>query len=207
MSHVISNLPSAIVTLEPFIRHYGYFGVGGLLLIENCGIPIPGETTLITAAVFAGLGQLNILIIILVAILACIIGDNIAYLIGATGGHKLIQKYGKYILIDDKKYSKIEDFFNRRGATVVIFARFFEGLRQLNGFIAGASSMSWSRFLKFNAIGSIIWVCFWSIIGYFSGNHIATLLKYQLYLSIIFAVFVIFIALRFLLNKRKKKNA
>jgi membrane protein DedA with SNARE-associated domain len=207
MSQIASNLPNAIMVLEPFVKHYGYFGVGGLLLLESTGIPIPGETTLIAAAVFAGFGQLNIIIVVLVGILACIIGDNIAYLIGSTGGRKLIEKYGKYIFLDQQQYRKVEVFFEKRGGLVVIVARFFEGLRQLNGFIAGSSSMSWPAFLTFNVIGSILWVGFWSIIGFFSGNHINTLLKYQAYLSIVLVALIVALGLRFLLNRRNRKNA
>ncbi len=207
MSHIASNLPNAILVLEPFVKHYGYFGVGGLLLLESTGIPIPGETTLIAAAVFSGLGQLNILIVIIVGIMACVIGDNIAYLIGSTGGRRLIEKYGKYILLDQAKYRRVEEFFEKRGGIVVIGARFFEGLRQLNGFIAGSSSMSWSSFLAFNVIGAVLWVGFWSIVGFFSGSYINTLLKYQAYLSMALLAVAVFFALKFLLNKRKRKNA
>jgi len=207
MSHPIENLPAAITALEPFIRHYGYFGVGGLLLLENMGIPIPGETTLITAAVFSGIGDLNILIVVLVGILACVIGDSLSYLIGYLGGRRLIEKYGKYISLDQKKYQKAEAFFDRRGGIVVIAARFFEGLRQLNGFIAGSSSMKWPNFIVFNIIGSFIWVSMWSSVGYYSGNHIAALLKYQMYLSILFLSIAVFWVVWFLINKRKKRNA
>jgi membrane protein DedA with SNARE-associated domain len=198
----MSNLPAIVISIEPFVKHYGYFGMAALLLLESTGIPLPGETTLITAAVFAGIGQLNIVVIIIVGIIASIIGDNIGYLVGYLGGRKLISKYGKYILITDEKYTKIEKFFNRRGGLVVTFARFFEGFRQLNGFVAGSSDMKWKKFLVFNSLGAILWVTFWSLIGYYGGNHIATLFKYQSYLSfiVIFIVFALFI--RFLTKRR-----
>jgi membrane protein DedA with SNARE-associated domain len=207
MSHIVSHLPSVITSIEPFVHHYGYFGIGGLLLLESIGTPIPGETTLIAAAVFAGLGQLNIFIVILIGLLACVIGDSIGFLIGSLFGRRIIEKYGKYIFLDQKKYLKVEDFFNRRGPVIVIFARFFEVLRQLNGFIAGTSSMKWRLFFLFNIIGSLLWVGAWSVVGYFGGSHIAILLKYELYLSIGLGIFILLWLYRYLLTKRKKKNA
>jgi membrane protein DedA with SNARE-associated domain len=206
MSHVATNLPSVITSIEPFVKQYGYLGVSFLLLLENTGIPIPGETTLIAAAVFAGLGQLNILIVIFIAIIACVLGDSISFLIGSLGGKWIIDRYGKYVGLNAEKYAKAEAFFEKRGGIVVIVARFFEGLRQLNGFIAGSSSMKWPKFVIFNIIGSSIWVTTWALIGYYSGNHIATLLKYQTYFSIIFGVFVVFLALWFLIKRRKNKK-
>lgn len=206
MLHSFASLPAVIISLEPFVHQYGYYGIGFLLLIESIGIPFPGEATLITAAVFAGLGELNIFGVILVGILACVLGSSIGYLVGLIVGRKLVEKYGKYILLDKDKYSHIEDFFNRRGVLVVIIARFIEVLRQLYGFIAGTSSMSFKKFSVFSIIGSSLWVGFWSAIGYYSGNHIGTILKYDAYLSIIFGVFVVLWIIRLLITKRKNTN-
>jgi len=206
MSH-LSHLPALIVSVEPFVHQYGYVGVGSLLLLESVGLPVPGETTLIAATVFAGLGQLNIFTVIIVAIIACVLGDSLSFLIGSLGGKWLIDKFGKYIGLDSKKYAKAEAFFEKRGGIVVIVARFFEGLRQLNGFIAGSSSMKWHKFVYYNIIGSIIWVSSWSLIGYYGGNHISLVLKYEAYLSIALGIFVVLWLVRYLLIKRKNQNA
>lgn len=204
MTQLPENLPHIIQVAAPFVSKYGYFGVGGLLLIESIGIPLPGETTLVAAALFAGIGQLNIFLVILVGIAAAVIGDNIAFAVGNYGGRQVVDKYGKYIFMPKDRYQKFEDFFNRNGGKVVVIARFIDGLRQLNGLIAGTSNMKWPKFLTFNFIGATIWVLVWTIIGYFGGNHIQTVLKYQAYVTIIFITILIgFIAYK-VIKKRLK---
>jgi membrane protein DedA with SNARE-associated domain len=206
MSH-LSNLPTLIVSVEPFVHQYGYIGVSGLLFLESVGLPIPGEATLISAAVFAGLGELNIFGIIGVGLLACVIGSSLGYLIGSLVGRRLVKRFGKFIMLDQKKYLRVETFFNKRGPVVVLFARFFEILRQLYGFIAGTSSMGWQLFSLFNIFGSLLWLCFWSAIGYYGGNHISLILRYDAYISIALGIFVVLWVLRYLLIKRKNQNA
>ena len=198
-------MPHIIQIAAPAVNHYGYFAVGGLLLLESMGIPFPGETTLIAAAVFAGIGQLNIFIVIIIGVIAAILGDNIAFAIGNFGGKRLLNRYGKYIFLPPERYAKFEEFFNRNGGKVVIVARFIDGLRQLNGIIAGSSDMKWSKFIVFNTIGAFLWVLTWTLLGYFGGSHIETLLKYQIYVTFAFLVFLAgFIAWK-LLKKRKEK--
>lgn len=206
MTQLPENLPHIIQIAAPFVDKYGYFGVGGLLLLESMGIPFPGETTLIAAAVFAGIGQLNIFAVIAVGILAAVIGDNIAFAIGHFGGQRIIDKWGKYIFLPPGRYAKFEDFFNRNGGKVIIVARFIDGLRQLNGIIAGSSEMKWSKFIVYNIIGASVWVLTWTTIGYYGGSHIQTLLKYQVYATIVFFIFIAgFIAYK--LMKKKKEKA
>jgi membrane protein DedA with SNARE-associated domain len=104
------HLPSSIQALAPTINHYGYFAVGGLLLLENLGLPVPGETVLIAAAVFCAFGKLNIIFVITLAILCAIFGDNLGFAVGRYGGHRLIEKWGKYILLTPKRIDKAEIF-------------------------------------------------------------------------------------------------
>lgn len=190
MTQLPDNLPHVIQIAAPFVSKYGYFGIASLLLTESMGLPVPGETTLIVAAVFAGIGHLNIFVVILIGLLAAVIGDNIAYAIGYFGGKKLVDNYGKYVFLPPERYKKFEKFFNRNGGKVVIVARFIDGLRQLNGIIAGASDMKWAKFIVFNGIGAFLWVITWTTIGYYGGSHIHTLLKYQVYVSVAFIIFV-----------------
>lgn len=178
------HIPSFILALEPVVNHYGYFAVGGLLLAESFGLIVPGETTLIAAALFAGLGHLNIFGVVAIGFLAAVIGDNIGYVIGYYGGHPLIERYGKYVLLTPKRFAKAEAFFNRRGGKIILVARFIDGLRQANGIIAGTSEMKWHKFLVYNIVGAIIWVSTWSTIGYFGSNYIETFLRLQLYVTL-----------------------
>ena len=206
MSVPIHQIPSTIQLLEPVIRHYGYLAVFGLILLEDFGVPSPGETILIAATFFSALGQLNLFMVIIVAILAAIIGDNIGYLIGYFGGHPLVLRYGKYVFITKEKLDKVENFFNTKGGKMVTLARFVEGLRQLNGIIAGLSDMTWQRFLVFNSLGAFLWVTLWSMVGYFSGQHIQIFLKYQLLFSFLFFGVLIFYIPYRIIKKRIKRT-
>jgi len=191
MHQVPANLPSFVTALAPAIHHYGYLAVGGLILLENFGVPVPGETILIAAAVYAGVGQLNIFLAALVAVAGAVLGDNIGFAIGEFGGRRLLDRFGGYVRLTPKRLDKTEAFFNRNGAKVVIVARFIEGLRQFNGLISGISEMKWPKFLTFNTIGAVLWVAVWSTVGYFAGTHIDQFRKYELYITIVTVIFVI----------------
>lgn len=202
----MNNLPGFIHTVAPIVNHYGYFAVFGFILLEDFGLFfVPGETILIAAAIFAGLGELNIFAVIIVAFLGALIGDNIGYLIGLFGGRALIKRWGKYIFLTEKKLHKVEHLYNKHGGLVVAGARFVDVLRQANGIIAGVSKMPWKKFLKFNALGAILWVGFWSSAGYFGGSHVRVLLRYQLYVSIIIISLLIFYII-YSVVKRIKPN-
>jgi len=139
-------LPGALGALAPLLNHYGYLAVAGLITLEDFGVPVPGETVLIAAAVYAGAGQLNIIVLALIAVAAAVIGDNIGYAIGRFGGRRLVERFGRYLLITPQRLDTAERFFGRHGGKVVTIARFVEGLRQANGIIAGITGMRWRRF-------------------------------------------------------------
>ena len=171
-------LPGFLDALSSPLQHFGVWAIGLLILLEDFGIPVPGETILIAGAVYAGAGRLNVLAVGVVGFIAAIIGDNIGFAIGHFGGRALALRWGKYVFLTEERLNKAEDFFDRRGAIVITFARFVEGLRQANGIIAGITGMHWLRFLIFNAIGAALWVGTWVSLGYFAGNHITTIYHY-----------------------------
>jgi membrane protein DedA with SNARE-associated domain len=171
-------LPGFLNALSSPLQHYGVWAIGLLIMLEDFGIPVPGETILIAGAVYAGAGRLNVLAVGVVGFIAAIIGDNIGFAIGHFGGRALALRWGKYVFLTEERLNKAEDFFDRRGAIVITFARFVEGLRQANGIIAGISGMHWLRFLIFNAIGAALWVGTWVSLGYLAGNHIGTIYHY-----------------------------
>lgn len=207
MDQTPQHIPAVIQSIAPLVGQYGYFAVGGLLLIEDFGIPAPGETVLIAAAFFAGIGHLNIFLVMLVGLFGAIIGDNIGFAIGHYGGHPLVERFGKYVFLTPERLKKVEAFFNRHGAKIIIVARFIEGLRQLNGILAGLSEMKWLKFLFYNVIGATLWVTFWSMVGYFSGSHIDTFLRYQLYFTIVALVaIIVFIVVKVVKHKRKSAS-
>ena len=175
----------ALPSLSGLVGHYGYLGLGGLVLAESFGIPLPGETAIIASAVYAGSGRLNIFGVAAVAFAAAVTGDSIGYLIGRSGGRRLVLRYGRYVRLTPARFERVEKFMTRHGPKVVVVARFIEGLRQLNGIAAGATGMPFRRFVLFNAIGAAAWAGVWCTAGYFAGDHItaieATISRYQWY--------------------------
>lgn len=166
------ELPGIMASVAPLLDRYGYLGVAGIIFVESFGVPAPGQTIMIAAAVYAGAGQLDIAGVVAVAFLAAVLGDNVGYLIGRNGGRRAINKYGRYILLTPARFEKAEQFFVRRGPKIVVSARFIDGLRQLNGVIAGITAMSWRPFLLYNTIGAALWVGLWTTIAYLAGTNI-----------------------------------
>lgn len=159
-------------TLKTLVEHYGYLAVFLLVMLEDFGMPTPGETVLVLAAGFAATGDLSIWAVLGLAFVAAVIGDNIGYGIGHFGGRPLVMRYGSRLGLTEKRYEFAEGFFHRYGDAIVVIARFVEILRQLNGIIAGTLEMPWPKFLAFNSLGAALWVGVWGAVGYFAGEHI-----------------------------------
>ena len=153
------------------IERYGVLAVFLLVMLEDFGMPTPGETALIAASVAAAAGKLNIWAVVIAAVAGAIVGDNIGYAVGHFGGRKLIVRFGSRFGLTEERYAKAEASFCKRGDMIVVGARFVELLRQLNGIIAGTMSMDWGKFLAFNALGAVLWVGVWSSVGYFAGEN------------------------------------
>jgi membrane protein DedA with SNARE-associated domain len=188
------SLPGFLAALSSPLEHYGLWAILLLVFLEDFGVPVPGETVLIAAAVYAGSGRLNIVAVAVIGFVAAVLGDNIGYAIGRFGGQAVVLRWGKYIFLTPERLEKAQSFFNRHGGKIIVIARFVEGLRQANGIIAGISGMRWLRFLAFNMIGAALWVGTWVCVGYFAGQHITTIYdyitRYSLYALIAAAVLV-----------------
>lgn len=205
-----SPLPGFLAHLAPVLDHYGYLAIGGFVLLEDFGVPVPGETILIAGAVYAGAGRLSIVIVALVAFAAAVAGDNIGYAIGHFGGRALVLRYGRYVLLTSERLDKAERFFCRHGGKVVVAARFIEGLRQANGIVAGIARMPWRQFLLFNAVGAALWVGVWTLLGDLAGNHIgaiyAAITRYSLYVLIALGVLVLAAVARTIVRHRSRRQ-
>jgi membrane protein DedA with SNARE-associated domain len=205
-------LPGFLNDLSGPLNHYGLWAVLALVLIEDFGIPVPGETVLIAASVFAGSGRLNVFAVALVGFAAAVLGDNIGYAIGRFGGRRLLDRWGKYVFLTPERLDKTEAFFARHGAKIIVIARFVEGLREANGIIAGIAEMHWLRFLACNALGAALWVGTWVSIGFFAGQHITSIYnavtKYSLYAAIVAVIVIaVWVALRVRKRRRDANSA
>ena len=203
------QLPGVLHTLEPTLDRYGYLAVGGLVLLEDFGVPVPGETILILGAVYAGTGRLNIVLVGVLAFFGAVVGDNIGFAIGHFGGRALVERWGKYVFLTPERLDKAADFFDRHGGKVIVIARFVEGLRQANGIIAGTTGMHWAKFLAFNALGAALWVGLWTSVGYFSGSNIDAIYsaasRFSAYFGIVVGVLIVaYVGWRVLRYRRER---
>ena len=157
--------------LEQLVASYGYLAVLFCITVESFGAPTPAESLLIVASWAAGKGELNIIVLLVTAWVAAVLGDNIGYLIGRKWGHKAIERFGPYVGAKPPVVEKFRALFLRYGPAIIIIARLIEVLRQVNGILAGSMEMPWWRFLFYNMIGAAIWVGIWGYGAYLFGEH------------------------------------
>ena len=200
-------LPGFLNALAGPLDHFGYWAVLLFVMLEDFGIPLPGETVLIAASVYAGAGRLNVVAVGLIGFVAAVVGDNIGFAIGHYGGRALVLRWGRYVRLTEERLDRAEAFFNHHGAWIITVARFIEGLRQANGLIAGTTGMRWPRFLVFNALGAALWVGTWVSLGYLAGSHIGTIYhyitQYSFYVLIALAVLLAGYLARRVLRRRR----
>jgi membrane protein DedA with SNARE-associated domain len=159
------------VSVSDLIASYGYWAVFLLVAIESLGIPLPGETALITAGIYAGhTHRLSPWLIFLVAAAGAIIGDNIGYWIGDKGGYRLALRYGPKVRLDERKLKIARYLFDTHGGKVVFFGRFVSVLRTYAAFLAGTSKMRWRWFAVANAAGGIVWAGIYTLAAYLAGT-------------------------------------
>ncbi len=163
-------------TIDSWLESYGYLVVFLLVMLESIGVPVPGETALIGAALYAGsTHKLEILGVIGVAIAGAIIGDNIGFSIGRYGGAKLLLRHGHKIRLDEGRLKIGIWLFRRHGGKVVFWGRFVSILRTYAAFLAGTNQMAWGRFLVFNAAGAVVWATAFGVAYYVFGSALEKL--------------------------------
>jgi membrane protein DedA with SNARE-associated domain len=155
----------------------GYLALGVLVGAESMGVPVPGETALIAAGLLAHSGRLNIVVVIAVAAGGAIVGDNIGYAIGRTGGRRLLERPGFLERWRREVLERGEPFFQRHGSKAVFLGRWFAGLRIAAAWLAGISHMHWRVFLFWNALGGIAWATSVGLVAYLLGPTAAQIIK------------------------------
>lgn len=158
--------------LEQWLMDYGYLAVFVVVGVESIGVPVPGETMLIVASLYAGsTHNLSIVLIVLVAAAGAIVGDNIGYTVGRHGGWRLLRRYGHRVGVDERRLKLGRYLFLRHGGKVVFFGRFVGILRTYAAALAGANHMPFPRFFSFNATGGLIWASIYGF-GYYFAAHL-----------------------------------
>jgi len=157
--------------LRNYLAHYGYGAVAAALLLENAGLPVPGETMLLLASFLAfSEHRLRLPYIILVGVLAATIGDNLGFLLGHYGGEPLLERYRQVPRVY-RTITRAESLIQRYGSFAIFIARFIAGMRIIAGPLAGVLHMPWRKFVVFNFLGAAVWVTVISSVGYFFGRH------------------------------------
>ncbi|MHB1499662.1 MAG: DedA family protein [Candidatus Dormibacteria bacterium] len=156
---------------EHLIQTYGYIAVVAAPLLESTGVPFPGETTLIVAAVYsAETGRLSLPLVIALAAAGAIMGDNFGYGLGRWLGRGILERWGRLVGLDHRRVLLIDRFFRRRGALAVFVARFLSVLRTFGAILAGAGEMPYRTYLIFNALGGMAWATAYGLLGFELGR-------------------------------------
>src|SRR5580704_16433153 len=163
--HIFELLRGAVV-------HYGYWAVAVLLLLENAGVPLPGETILLLASFLAySEHELQLRWVIVVGTVATTLGGELGFALGRHGGRPLIERYREALSIRAENVARGEQLFDRYGSATVFLARFLFGMRVLASLLAGALHMPWRKFVLFNFLGAAVWVSAICGAGYLFGGH------------------------------------
>jgi membrane protein DedA with SNARE-associated domain len=191
-------------TIDAWLQSYGYLVVFLLVMIESIGVPVPGETALIGAALYAGsTHKLEIWWVIAAAIAGAIIGDNIGFSIGRYGGAKLLLRHGHKVRLHEGRLKIGIWLFRRHGGKVVFWGRFVSILRTYAAFLAGTNQMAWPRFLVFNAAGAIVWATVFGVAYYVFGS---ALQKLSTTIDITLGVAGVAVLVAFLVWSKRKEN-
>jgi membrane protein DedA with SNARE-associated domain len=170
------DLPSLLHSVAPILDRWGYLAIAAVIGVESFGVPAPGQTIMVAAAIYSSWGRLDIFAVAAISFVAAVLGDNVGYWIGVRGGRRAVHRFGRYIFITPARLERAERFFARRGNRIVVVARFIDGLRQLNGVIAGITAMPWRTFLIYNTIGAALWVGWWCTVAYLLGTHLVEII-------------------------------
>jgi membrane protein DedA with SNARE-associated domain len=188
---------------------YGMLLLFAVVAAESAGVPLPGETALIAAAILAARGHYSIVEVIAVAAAAAIIGDNVGYWVGRTGGRALLERWGPIRRYSERALPPGERFFKKHGGKTVFIGRFVSVLRVTAAWLAGITHMPWWRFFLWNAAGGIIWATGVSLLAYYFGkaaaDAVATYGVYAL-IAIVVVAAIVFVVMR-VLKKRMESKA
>jgi len=193
--------------LRGYFNQYGYWTVAVALLLENAGLPVPGETVLLFASFLAySERELRLPYIILMGIWAATVGDNIGYAIGLYGGRPLLGRYQHTFRIRQATIARGERLIEKHGRITIFFARFIFGMRVIAGPLAGVLRMPWKQFLIFNFLGAVLWVTVIAVVGYVFGSRWQWLLELMRRVDIALLIVATAVAIFWWRALRRKRN-
>jgi membrane protein DedA with SNARE-associated domain len=202
-SRGLRRFERSLARVQPLLQRYGYSAAALAVMVEGMGIPTPGQTLLMASALEAAAGKMNIALLLILVTTAATIGNSIGYAIGRWGGRVVLEKFK----VNLQRQERLEDLFRRRGGGVILLARFLDGLRQLNGIVAGVLRMPWRTFTVYNVAGAILWTCAWGLGTYYLGRDIHVIAAFflrhrRLLLALGITAFIALVV--YLLRSRRK---
>jgi membrane protein DedA with SNARE-associated domain len=172
-------LHNSLQLIEHYMLAYGYWAVFFGVMLENAGVPVPGETILLIAGYFASTGEFNLALVMLIAATGAVIGDNIGFAIGHHFGRNVLLRVGRFFFLTPKRFEHMENYFERHGNKTILVARFITGLRVFAALLAGASrKMPWRVFFVYNVAGAVLWSVVITTLGYLFGQSLPLLIKW-----------------------------
>ena len=203
----MTDLPGVFGTVSPYIEDYGYVAVVLLVFLANLGIPVPGEATLIVAAIYTVSDDLNLLLVMIVGWLAAVLGETAAFAIGRYGGRPLAIRLGRRFGVTHELLDRVEGFYEHHGIKTVAAGRFIPVLRRLNGIVAGVTPMRWKRFLVANVVGAAIWVGVWTTVGIQAGNNIDAVNTALVRGAPLLGVLVVLLVIAYVIRRRLRRRS
>ena len=169
---------NSLELIEYYMLTYGYWTVFFGVMLENAGLPIPGETILLVAGYFCSQDGLSIPLVMLVAASGAVIGDNIGFAIGHHYGRSFLLRFGRFVFLTPKRLEYMENYFRSHGNKTILVARFITGLRVFAALLAGASMMRWRTFFVYNVLGAVLWSVVITSLGYIFAESLPLLVKW-----------------------------
>ena len=172
-------LHNSLQLIEHYMLVYGYWAVFFGVMLENAGVPVPGETILLIAGYYASTGEFNIALVMIIAASGAVVGDNIGFAIGHHYGRGFLLRVGRFFFLTPKRLEHMENYFESHGNKTILVARFITGLRVFAALLAGASrKMPWRVFVLYNMAGAILWSVVITTLGYLFGASLPLLVKW-----------------------------
>ena len=164
--------------IEYYMLIYGYWAVFFGVMLENAGLPIPGETILLVAGYYCAEDHLQMPLVMLIAAAGAVCGDNIGFAIGHHFGRSILLRFGRFVFLTPQRLEHMENYFRSHGNKTILVARFITGLRVFAALLAGASMMRWRVFLVYNVAGAILWSITITLLGYIFGQSLPILVHW-----------------------------
>jgi membrane protein DedA with SNARE-associated domain len=160
------------------MNQYGYWAVFFGVMLENAGLPLPGETILLVAGFLCSEHHLNLGLVMIVAATGAVIGDNIGFAIGHHYGRGILLRFGRFIFLTPARLDKMTNYFASHGNKTILVARFITGLRVFAAILAGASHMPWRIFVVYNIAGAVLWSVLITTLGFVFGHSLPLLVRW-----------------------------